>query len=482
MQPGGQKRDHKYLILLIFGVVFSLLSFLNHYNFRTYSFDLGINNQALYHYSHLMWSKNTVMYPAFDNILSDHFSLTPIYFSPLYWLFGSYTLLIIQIIFALIGSVGVAKFANTFSNKHTSIHMLVFLMSWGLFSALAYDYHDNTIASCVIPWFLYFVRKEKYFKSIFAVLFICTTKENMALWMAFVSLGISLSFSVNKVQRLIGLFSFVLSLGYFVLIMKVVIPLLTTHGLEYKHFHFSVLGTSFSEAIINILQNPLFYVKSLFVNHLETQSLNSVKQTTWLYFLLSGGWLLVFRPNYLIMLIPIFGQKFFNDDFLKWGPTFHYSVEFAPILACGSAEVLSSLRYSSLRRLIKRILIVGCLYSFTSNIVHPFWFNSSRINVFSLSHYKSDLIRSDVMFAISKISPNASVCAEQRFIPHIAFRDSIYSFPNDHVSPQFYLLSPNDNDDYPLSKTQIQDRIKNLLNKNYKITYKTSSIILLERR
>ena len=44
----------KYLaiILIVFGTVYVLISFVNHYNFRTYALDLGAYTNALYKYAH----------------------------------------------------------------------------------------------------------------------------------------------------------------------------------------------------------------------------------------------------------------------------------------------------------------------------------------------------------------------------------------------------------------------------------------------
>src|SRR5271156_7162266 len=84
--------------VIIFGIIYVLISFVNHFNFRTYALDLGLYNNALYSYSHFHWNNSSVMQSAPENLLTDHFDIYLILFSPLSLIFGSYTLLVVQIV------------------------------------------------------------------------------------------------------------------------------------------------------------------------------------------------------------------------------------------------------------------------------------------------------------------------------------------------------------------------------------------------
>ena len=306
------KKNAVWLILLLFACIYCLISIVNHYYFRTYAFDLGINNQAIFHYAHFEWSRNTVMSPTFDNILSDHFSLFPLIFSPLYWLFKSYTMLIVQIFFVLLGALGIYRLGCF---KHTSKlglqAMLLFLLCWAIFSALAFDYHDNVIAACLVPWFIYFFEKERFIKSFVVLIFILISKENMALWSVFIGLGLLLSNLKNFKKWSFAAFCSIFSVLYFVLVIKCIIPSIANEGASYKHFHYSALGNDFKDAFLNTVSKPFEYIPYLLNNPSGNAEVDYTKTRTWWFFMLSGGALLFFRPQYLIMLIPIFAQKFF---------------------------------------------------------------------------------------------------------------------------------------------------------------------------
>ena len=107
-------KAHKRLIIVIvfFTVIYSLISIVNHYCFRTYALDLGAYTNAMYDYIHFRWNDSTAFLAVSENLLADHFDLYLIIFSPLTLIFGTYTLLVIQIIFVLLGGVGIYKYFN----------------------------------------------------------------------------------------------------------------------------------------------------------------------------------------------------------------------------------------------------------------------------------------------------------------------------------------------------------------------------------
>ncbi|MBD79048.1 MAG: hypothetical protein CL840_09030 [Crocinitomicaceae bacterium] len=103
-----------YFTILVFGAIYCLISLTNHYNFRTSALDLGLYTNALYDYVHFQWNDSSVFKMYNENLLADHFDLYLILFSPLSLLFGTYTLLVVQIIALLIGGIGAYRFFGVF--------------------------------------------------------------------------------------------------------------------------------------------------------------------------------------------------------------------------------------------------------------------------------------------------------------------------------------------------------------------------------
>ena len=135
-------------ILLFFGVFYGLITFVNHYQFRTSSDPLGIYTNAIYDYAHFRANDCKLLTPLnaeletpfFDNKLSDHF--TPIQFviAPFYHLFGTYTLLIFQWIAILLGGWGVFKFFNEYGKSQWmgGLAMFHYFAFFAFHSALAF--------------------------------------------------------------------------------------------------------------------------------------------------------------------------------------------------------------------------------------------------------------------------------------------------------------------------------------------------------
>ena len=163
-------KSHKlaWMITVVYGVVFCLISLVNHYNFRTYGLDLGIYTHGIFSYSHFNWHQFTLgLEGEAFNHLGNHFSPIVALFSPLYYLFGSYTLLIVQIAAMLFGGWGVYTFAkDRLSGFHPELILILFFSMWGIYSALAYDWHANVIAAMFVPWFIYFYEKSETKKAI----------------------------------------------------------------------------------------------------------------------------------------------------------------------------------------------------------------------------------------------------------------------------------------------------------------------------
>ena len=237
---------YKYLLLVLFlfGLLYSSISIVNHYLFRTSAHDLGIYMNALFDYNHFQKNTSTIFtVPLFVNSQNDHFELLPILWAPFYYIFGSYTLVIIQILSILFGSIGVYKLIHVKTNNNilsllASIH---FLSIWGIYSALAFDYHNNVIAAMFVPWLLYYFDMEKWLNFFVFLLLILVSKENMALWAFFIGIGLFFMYRRETSKMKIGILCAIISALYFIIIMKVIMPAMGDVNSKYNLFHFNYL-------------------------------------------------------------------------------------------------------------------------------------------------------------------------------------------------------------------------------------------------
>ena len=456
-----------FATLIGFGIIFCSISLVNHYLFRTSGYDLGINNNAIYDYAHLRWNDCMLMQPHYTNVLSDHFSLYPILVSPLYWIFGSYTMLIVQICAVLFGGVGVYKFIlNRSSDFRLALFSMVhFFLMWGIYSALAFDYHDNVVAAMLVPWLFYFFFTGNKTATWCFLVLILISKENMALWSIFIGLGLSWLTFKDKKLRLQALALSLVSLIYFIVVVKLIIPSIGNAGRDYNHFHYAALGTGFSDALVTLFTRPLHILSLLFASPDGNDYFHGIKLETHLMVLLCGGYALLKRPAFLVMLLPIYAQKMFNDDHMKWGTLCQYSIEFAPILAIAFYMWLISYDITT-RKILSNFGLILCLIAsfllFQERTSK--WYNKESFQFYNSSHYKTPYNVSEIYEALKLIPQQAKVSAEAHIIPHLSFRDYIYHFP--HTADAEYIVLLDDWRTYPLNQEQFIQELNNLLGSN----------------
>ena len=480
----GKNRSLLY-IFLIFGILYSCISFVNHNNFRTFGWDLGINNNAIFDYAHFRWNDCMIMQPSFTNVLSDHFSLYPILVSPFYWIFGTWTMLVFQILAILFGGLGIYKYVRRLSENETlsRIALLHFFTIWGVFSALSFDYHDNVVATMFVPWFLYYFEQQKWKWSLLFFALILIAKENMALWAAFIGLGLIWisAFEKNRKKLLMSFLFAFLAITYFILVIKVIIPSLATPGRDYLHNSFNALGSNFGEVVLNIIKHPLKALELLFVNHSGDPGFDGIKAETYFALLLAGGLALFIAPEYLIMIIPIVAQKVFNDIPMRWGISAHYSIEFAPILVIALYTVIYKIkkRQIPIATISLAISLISCI-SFLDQRTSEYY-NRENSQFYKKSHWVRDFDVAEAHRILAKIPADAKVSAQSSLCPHLAFREYIYHYP--FLGDANYIaLIPAETNKYPLNDDTYQKAINDFLaSGEWEIAEKNESIIILKK-
>ncbi len=458
------KLEKKIIIpVLIYTLIYSLISLVNHYNFRTYAWDLGISNNAIYDYAHFRWNDCMILQPQFKNILADHFTLLPVLVSPLYWVFGSYTMLIFQITAIIFGGIGIYKyFVNKTSDSNLAVIAMVHFYSiWGIYSALNFDYHDNVIAAMLVPWFFYLFEKQNWIGSSFFFLLICMSKENMALWAIFIALTVCLLNYKSPKHRNFSLILSLFALIYFITIVKVVIPSLANEGRDYLHFNYHAIGKNFSEAIRTFFYRPQYVFSLLFENNTGWNDANFNKSELHFFVLLSGGYALFYKPQFIPMIIPIYAQKLLNDDVVKWGLNAQYSIEFVPIL---TIALYTFLYEKNINKNIY-IYLLPCLITIVataSSMDHrvSIWYNPEQLQFYNKKHYEVPYNVSKVQNILKLLPENAKVSATNCLVPHLAFRDYIYAFPV--INDADYIVILRSVINFPYNKEELEKKINEL--------------------
>ena len=404
-----------------------------------------------------------LLQPPYKNILGDHFSLLPILVSPFYWITGSYTMLLFQIASILFGGFGIYQYFRNknFSEPFSLLAMIHFFSIWGIYSALAFDYHDNVVAAMLVPWFILFFEKANWKKATIFFILICISKENIAIWAVFISLGLCLLHLNERKKIKAALLYLVFAATYAFVIIKFVMPGLTNDQFSYHHFNFDALGNNFKDALVTVFTKPAYTFSLLFENHLEDSSSFGIKSELHFMILASGGIALIFKPQYLVMLLPIYAQKLFNNSFEIWGLNSHYSIEFVPVLTIALFNWLSNLQE---RKRIKAglacLLITITATASSLDYRVSKWYFTERHRFYQKSHYIPEYNTSEVYEGLKLIPEKASVSASSSLVPHLAFRDYIYQFPV--INNAEYIALLEDDKYYPIGKNEFLNKVNEM--------------------
>lgn len=478
-------------IILFFGAVYCSISIYNHYNFRTFAFDLGIKNQVLWDYAHGRMNYNTIM-PELNgkvNVLANHFEPILFLFAPLYYLFGSYTLLLVQIAFILIGGYGAYKYIAEISGDRifAALGMSMFYATWGIFGALSFDFHTNVLAAVMVPWLFFAIQRKKHVIWILVLLLILLCKENVALWMVFVGFGIFLHWIKDKKRRNFGLFTALISAVYFVVVMQYAMPYFADGKLPYLHFKYAALGSSWTEALQTVFTRPMYTFRLLFENHLPGGDVAFNDKAKWqlhTFVFLSGGIFLLFKPQFLVMLIPVFAQKMFSDDAVKWSVFQQYSIEFVPVIILAAFSFINQSKNSTVKILAGLLIFLGA-FDTTKEFLglwKPQPYGTYLANFYQKSHYKREIPRKNINDLLKVLPKKVPVSATFYVLPHIANRKKIYQFPE--IRDAEYIVAMNDGYCiYPMKEGSFQPTIDSLISSGFwKAELKTDHGYLLKRQ
>jgi uncharacterized membrane protein len=442
--------------MLIFGTIYMVQVVLNHYFMRTYALDYGFYNQAFWDFAHFRVNSNTVFEPRLASYFQIHPAFTLPLLSPLYWIFspvfGTYSLLVIQNIFILLGGYGTYLFIKrkTGDNLIAILAFVHYNLLWGHYSALSSDYIDTTVSASMVPLFFLFFDRKRYGLASLFFLFIIVCKENMPIWFIFISFTIFILYKDRIARIWAGLFG-LFSLGYFIFLFMVLIPAFENPGLPYWGFAYGALGNSPGEAILHILQHPFSTLKLLFINHSGDPTFDGIKIEFYEVFLISGGILLFLRPVYFIPFIPIIAQKMFNDMYNRWGIVGFYSIEVVSILTLAVFMATAWIKKTNTKYILYGILCVATLAITVIKMDHrtSLYYDPAKERLTSREFYGSqNNVRRIRQVIRANVPPDARVAAMQDIVPHLAFRKDISIFP--YVRDADYIIFIMNGNQYPL--------------------------------
>lgn len=461
---------------------FCLISLPNHYHLRTFAFDLGIYNNSVYQYSHLFNNQHPLANGSVTNFLGDHFAFYTILFSPFYYLFGNYTTLLFQIVAIVFGGYGIYKLVKIICplKYMAELAMLQFYFFFGFQSALSYDYHDNVIAAALLPWFFYFVKIQHIKKTILFAFLILIGKENMALWLVFICIGLLLlKENQNQTLKFSLIFISLFSAIYFWLVVAYFMPSFSNAN-NFGHFKYDIISQNTTISFESV--KNLFL--ALFVDTTYPENYSAIKIETYLCLAFAGGLSLLINYHYLIMLVPIFIQKMYHNEITKWGICYHYSVEFVAIVVISLFVVISKyIKQPQIKYVTVGLFTLTTLFVTFSKMVErkSLWYDTQNGNIFCKEHYQNRFDRKTFLEGSSFIPPEAKLSALDNFVPQLANRKCIYLFPAINDAEYLYIAATEYS--YTVTGGEITTQIDSLKKSNsWETVFEKNGFVVFKKR
>ncbi len=418
---------------------------------QTRGFDLAIYNQTLWNTIHGHWFRSTFE-PGWEVLLADHVEPILLPISLLYLLWPDQRMLLLVQTFGLaLGALPVywlardaleaARHAPSPADQQPAppwpiqLSALAFAAAYllhpALHSANAFEFHPSALATPLLLYALYAMRRRKTALFLAFILLAMSTKEVMPLTTFCVGLY---AFLIHR-QRVAGAATTVVSVLWFALTVFVVIPHFNPQGQShYFSRYYNWLGDSGWEIVIQVLTHPGLVWQRLSVQTGPAYMARLLGPVAYLS-LLGLPTLLLALPALVLNALSAAPPQHSTASF------FQYAVAIVPFVIVGAidgtaflARRAGSLLEQSLPSRWQRLPPQTAVAAFLSGLVLVAAVTVQRQHgflPFSRDFYlapPSDRVAA-LKTVVQQLPPEGSVSTDVYPVPRLSYRESLYLYP-----------------------------------------------------
>jgi uncharacterized membrane protein len=475
-----------WLVLLasvIFMAVFGSLGVQNHRNFGTWSYDMGIYDQAVWLLSR---GGDTFMSVRGLDVWGHHVNPVLYLLVPFYWLGAGPSFLYVVQAIALGAAAWPAyliardRFANPWMGLVWGVVVLLYAplqwISWAMFHPEAF-----VITPMLYAW--WFAGRERWRWAYAMVLLALCAREDVALAVAMMGLVLPWHLRRSPQRRAVllrcgGLVA--LGVVWYLVATRFVLPWFNG-GKEpfYVTYFYGNYGSNVPEILSNVVSNPSWVWRDA----TAPDRLEFYRQLSW-----PLGWMHLLHPLGLLMAAPqMLASVIGLSPYARMIRYQYTSVMIAPL-------VISAIHGSRLlwrHRYLKAALPAALLVSaYVTNVMwSPSPLNRRDSQVWAVELPRTESLRE----AVALVPDGASVSATYQLLPHLTHRRHAYDWPNP------FLVSVWGNDDCDrlpdpatieyvvLDKTQIGvgnfDLFDAMIVEGgpFEVIYESTSVVVLRR-
>lgn len=415
-------KQNKIIIvaILIYFILFSFLSIWRHNTFQTQVWDMAAFEQSF-------WNtlQGNFMFNNFEgtNHFAIHFSPFLLLLIPFYALWqGPEILLILQSFALAIAALPLYLLAkNMLNQKWATVIALMYLFYPSLHWINLFDFHAVAFAIPLFITFFYYLERQNYTIALIFLALASATAENMIVATFFV--GVFIFFYS---RRLLGAAIAIISLAWFLLVAKVIMPAFgggITRLDRYEQF-----GDTVSEIVKTVITSPGLTAETVLIPE---------KFNYFLSIFLSAAFIPLSSITSLILLIPGLLQNLLTNFSNQFENLYQYDSILVPFISIG---IIFGLKNILKKGLPEKIIIGGI----TILVAIGFIINSP-LSPFNFPVQKFTTTRTQDFKNILKLIPdNASVAAYTNLVPHLTHREHIYMVGREPILVDYVILDGND--------------------------------------
>lgn len=405
-------KKHNALLALflcaIFFVAYSTLTIVRHQNYQSYGFDLGINDQIVWEYSHFKLPITTVDHVPFIPKYYVHVELIYALLSPFYWIWDARRMLLI----VQAGFVCFSGMAIFFLAKKYKLHpwlqfalLFSYLIFYGVQNAIWFDVHSSPFGAAFVSCFLYFLISNRKKWTIFFFLLAITAKENVAE----TTFLITFIYFLTTRSKLAA-YLCIASLLYLVIIFSIYFPYIA------GGYRFENPGGLLSNLDPKLMFNT------------------TEKQEVYLYTFLTYGFLPLLSPLYLIPVLGNLASYFILGSNVSTAQGLFLQYRIGLVSLMSWATIITLAKYKWLNNKYIAIYLVLCALSVQYVLHLPLSYLSKK------NFWVQPQAAKNIDALIQYIPPTAPLVTQNNITPHLTHREIIYTlYP---IQKDFKIHSP----------------------------------------
>ncbi|MGW7411251.1 DUF2079 domain-containing protein [Streptomyces sp. NPDC054863] len=411
-------------------VLYGTLSVQRHRLMRTTGYDLGIFEQAVQAYSQLRPPYVPLKGEGGGfNLLGDHFHPVLAVLGPLYRLApAAETLLLAQAALLALAVVPLARWARRVLGRAAAyVVALGYGLSWGIASAVTFDFHEVAFAVPLLAFALEALGRERHGRAVALAVPLLLVKEDLGLTLA--ALGAYIAWKGRKgrrkADRVLGLATVAAGVLGTLLITRVLLPALNSSG-AYAYGEYVAEGGRGS-VLATLLAAPL-------------DALRPELKAVTLVLVLAPTALLALRSPLVLLAAPTLGWRLLSQHSYHWDTAFHYSAVLMPIVFAALIDALAPYARTQVRnrederaaRHFRGSLATVVAVTLVLLPSFPFGLVLRKDTWRTTDHVRA------ARALLARIPDGATVAASNRLVPQLASRTTAVLFPGYPIPGKLY--------------------------------------------